>query len=330
MKHKFKYAIVGALLFAASGFNSAKAITADELLVAVQQFAGQVVQAFTQVGQAFVNHETRISDNDTRITAIEGGAAGIAVDCTADTNAFLNTTIQDNMTYTLTGMCKGPIWVGPGKNVTIEGDNTGATLSGPGSDSVLTMRGATVVLRNLTIDAAGSGNGISMEGSTIDVGRVVVQNASGSGMRIDGSSFAIVVDSEFNNNGEGIVITGSSNAFLLRNTVQGNSSRGVVIILNSSATVDDNTIINSQVGILVTKMSSLALHDNLIENNVDRGVVVADQYGYLTTDGSVNTIQGNGTDVDCQARGIFESPVAQISNTFRTSLFGCTVLGTVF
>ncbi len=145
---------------------------------------------------------------------------------------------------------------------------------------------------------------------------IKLQGSSGSGLRI--------------NQGEGIVITGSSNAFLLRNTVQGNSSRGIVINLNSSATVDNNTIIGNQVGILVTKMSSLALHDNLIENNVDNGVWVADQYGYLTTDGSENTIQGNGTDVACEARGIFESPVAQISNTYTTSLFGCTVLGTVF
>lgn len=275
------------------------------------------------------NIKSAVNDNDARITAIEAGAADIAVDCTSDTNAFHNTTIQSNMTYILTGICNGPIWVGQGKNVTIQGDITGATLSGSGSSGVLFMRGATVVLRNLTIDAA-SGNGINMEASSIDVGQIVVQNASGAGMRIDGTSFAIVADSEFNNSDVGIVITGSSNAFLVGNTVQNNSGRGVVVNLNSSATVDGNTIINNQVGILVTKVSSLALHDNLIENNVGIGVWVADQYGYLTTDGSVNTIQGNGTDVDCQARGIFDSPVAQISNTFNTSLFGCTVLGTVF
>ncbi len=267
-----------------------------------------------------------VDDNDIRTR----GAAVIAVDCTADTNAFLNTTIQDNMTYTLTGICNGPIWVGQGKNVTIQGGIAGATLSGPGSDSVLTMRGATVVLRDLTINAGGSGHGISMEGSSIDVERIVVRDASVSGMRIDGSSFAIVADSEFNNSVQGIVITGSSNAFLVGNTFQDNSSRGVVVNINSSATVSNNTIIDNQVGILVTKMSSLGLTDNSIENNVGIGVWVADQYGYLTTDGLVNTIQGNGTDVDCQARGIFESPVAQISNTSRTSLFGCTVLGTVF
>ena len=149
-------------------------------------------------------------------------------------------------------------------------------------------------------------------------------------MRIDGSSFAIVADSEFNNSSAGIQITGGSNASLVRNTFRDNSSRGVVVNINSSAFVADNTIINNQVGVLVTKMSSLILVNNLIENNVDKGVWVAHQYGYLSTEGSVNTIQGNGTDVVCNVRGIFESPVAQSSNTYTTSLFGCIVLGTVF
>jgi parallel beta-helix repeat protein len=231
----------------------------------------------------------------------------------------------------LTGACDdGPYFIF-GKNIKLQGwSSTGATLSSAGYDGVLFVRGATVGLRNLTIDATGSGSGISTEGSSIDVEGIVVQDASGAGMRIDGSSFAIVADSEFNNSGNGIVITGSSNAFLHGNTVHDNSSSGVVVIGNSSATLDNNAIIDNQVGILVTKMSSLAIHDNLIENNVGPGVWVADQYGYLTTDGSVNTIQGNGIDVDCQARGIFESPAAQISNTYTASLFGCTVLGTVF
>ena len=44
MKTKLKYIIFAFLLFGMGAFSSAKAITADELLVAVQQFAGQVVQ----------------------------------------------------------------------------------------------------------------------------------------------------------------------------------------------------------------------------------------------------------------------------------------------
>lgn len=61
MKDILKYAVTASLVFGASGFNSAKAVTADELLVSVQQFAGQVVDAFEQVGQALGGHEARIT-----------------------------------------------------------------------------------------------------------------------------------------------------------------------------------------------------------------------------------------------------------------------------
>ena len=230
----------------------------------------------------------------------------------------------------VTGVCDdGPYFIF-GKEIELLGftlKSTGATLSSSGSGDVLIVRGATVVLRNLTIDADGSGSGISTEGSSIDVEGVIVQNAT-AGIRLDGSSFAIVLDSEFNNNDLGIVILGSSNAFIHESTIQGSSSTGVTVVNSSNATVSNNTIINNQEGILVTKMSSLFIGGNLIENNVSRGVVIADQYGFL--EAAVNTIQGNGIDVDCQARGIFESPVAQISNTKTTALGGCTVFGTIF
>ena len=61
MKTKLKYIIFAFLLFGVGAFNSAKAITTDELLVAVQQFAGQVVQAFTQIGQALGDQFSRSS-----------------------------------------------------------------------------------------------------------------------------------------------------------------------------------------------------------------------------------------------------------------------------
>jgi len=231
----------------------------------------------------------------------------------------------------LTGVCDdGPYFIF-GKHIELIGfASTGATLSSLGSGDVLIVRGATVVLRNLTIDADGSGTGILIEGSSADINSVVVQDASGAGMTIDGSSYAIVGDSEFNNNDVGIVVIGSSNAFIHQSTIQGNSSRGVVVVGASSASISNSTLINNLVGVLVTKMSTLGLGGNLIENNTETGVQVADQYGFL--EAAVNTIQGNGTDVVCEARGIFESGVAQISNTQTTALSGCTLLGlgTVF
>ena len=231
---------------------------------------------------------------------------------------------------------KGPCDDGPyfifGKNLNLRGFGGGATLSAPaGSDIVLIIRGATVTLRDLTIDADDTGVGISIEGTSIEVDGVVVEDASGEGLRVDGSSFAIVTNSEFNNDNVGVAITGSSNAFLFGNTMQNNVSVGIVVALDSSATVQDNDIINNGVGLVVTKMSSAILADNLIENNSGPGILIANQYGYLSTESLPNIIQGNTPDVECQARGIFEAQVTNASTTLSTIISGdCTVFGTIF
>jgi len=79
MKTKLKYVIIASLIFGAIGFNSAKAITADELLanivVPVYQF---VIGTFATIGQVLVDHDARISDNEAKVTALEN--AGVATD----------------------------------------------------------------------------------------------------------------------------------------------------------------------------------------------------------------------------------------------------------
>ena len=232
----------------------------------------------------------------------------------------------------ITGVCDDGPYSIVGKNVRLQGFGpTGATLSSFGSSEVLFVLFATGELRNLTIDAVGSDIGVIIEGSSMELEEVVVQNASGAGIRIDASSYAPIKNSEVNNNGTGISISGSSNAFIHESTIQGNSGAGVVISGNSSATVSNNTIINNNEGVLVHTMSSLFIGGNLIENNVGPGVLITDLYGYLSTGDPVNTIQNNGVDVECQARGIFDSAVAQSSTTSTTLISsGCTVIGTIF
>ena len=146
-------------------------------------------------------------------------------------------------TVNFVGPCDdGPYFIF-GKNLNLRGLG-GATLSAPaGSQGVLFIRGATVELRNLTIDAALTDAGISVEGSSIKVDWVAVEDALRVGLRLDGSSFAIVSNSEFNNDDAGVVITGNSNAFLFRNTIQNNLSNGIVLNLNGSATVQENDIL---------------------------------------------------------------------------------------
>ena len=62
MKNKFRITIFSALLFALSGFNSAKAITADQLLVAMQAYAASVQENFDIVIQLFGEQDARITE----------------------------------------------------------------------------------------------------------------------------------------------------------------------------------------------------------------------------------------------------------------------------
>ena len=68
---------------------------------------------------------------DQRLSALEQIApTHVAIDCSADVDALLNTALQNNTTYTLTGMCNGPIWISNRNNVTIEGDASGSKDDG--------------------------------------------------------------------------------------------------------------------------------------------------------------------------------------------------------
>ena len=108
------------------------------------------------------NIKSAVNENDSRITAMGGSASDIVVDCSADANAFLNTTITDDTTYTLSGMCNGPIEVFRNRNVIIQG-----VVTNTKTDGVILPTGLTVdpfaaigvyesgvELRNLRLDAS--------------------------------------------------------------------------------------------------------------------------------------------------------------------------------
>ena len=108
-----------------------------------------------------------IAENSDRIDTLEAGSGPgggeIAVNCTADANAFMGNIIQDNTTYILTGMCNGPIWIENHRNVTITGDGDGDKDDGVmlPADLVANPFGAIgawnsqiVKLENLTVSAA--------------------------------------------------------------------------------------------------------------------------------------------------------------------------------
>ncbi len=100
---------------------------------------------------------------DQRITALETRTnQNVDVDCSADVNALINTTLEDYTTYTLTGMCNGPIHVTERRNVVIQGDGSGVKDDGIMLPSGLTehpfaalgvYESKAVTIENLTISS---------------------------------------------------------------------------------------------------------------------------------------------------------------------------------
>lgn len=233
----------------------------------------------------------------------------------------------------VTGDCDtGPFFIRKDRIRLLGFGDGGATLSGPdGGNRLLGVDGDNVELRGLNLDADGFSYGIITDGTKLIITDVEVENATDTGLFLTGGVHGIVRDSEFTGNGTGLRVSGSSNGYIVGTTFTDNSSGGIAVSMSSSATIMRNIIMNNGYGILVTKMSSAAVGDNLIEGNSNQGIWVAHQYGYLETHTPPNIIQGNGVDVECADRGIFESSVAQTSTTHATSLSGlCTVLGAIF
>ena len=138
-------------------------------LMAISQLAysGSITDNYTKgdvlTAGTLNNIKSAVNDIDTRVTTIEGGQTDIAIDCSANANAFLITTIKNNTTYTLNGMCNGPIWIEDRKNVTIQGDATGSKDDGVILQAGLTVQpyaaigvwqSRAITLDNLTVSAA--------------------------------------------------------------------------------------------------------------------------------------------------------------------------------
>jgi hypothetical protein len=99
-----------------------------------------------------------------RLLKLESGQMSYqAIDCNSDANALLDTTLENNTSYTLSGMCNGPILIDNHHDITLEGDASGSKDDGVVLPAGLTEHphGAVVVLKssairldNLTLSAS--------------------------------------------------------------------------------------------------------------------------------------------------------------------------------
>ena len=158
MNSKLKYIIVASLLYGASGFNSAKAITADELLVAVQQFAGQVVQAFTQVGQALGDHEARINELNDDVNSINNPPVSMVVNCPAESiqQAINNVRYGLEVTIFIVGQCNESVSIIK-DGITLSGNNDGDDTIDGGLTEVKINGAQRVQIEFLELTGAGYG-----------------------------------------------------------------------------------------------------------------------------------------------------------------------------
>jgi hypothetical protein len=114
MKTKFKYIVLGSLLFGMSGFNVAKAITWPELRQALLEFQAEVLQSFAEVNETLDVHETRISDNEAKVTALEN--ADVATDARiaaleAEPKANIAVAAPTPFDDINAGFTEGSVWV---------------------------------------------------------------------------------------------------------------------------------------------------------------------------------------------------------------------------
>ena len=115
MKTKFKYIVLGSLLFGLSGFNSARAATDHPALIeALLQFQAEVLQSFAEVNETLGDHETRVGDNEAKVTALEN--ADVATDTRIDAleaepKANIAVTAPTPFDDINAGFTEGSVWV---------------------------------------------------------------------------------------------------------------------------------------------------------------------------------------------------------------------------
>lgn len=123
-----------------------------------------------------------------------------------------------------------------------------------------------------------------------------------------------------------VFVDASSSAFLAEDIFDGNLHADVAVYNSSSAQVEASQFLNGNIGILVERLSSVSASGNLVQNHTGPGLLVSHHISVLTLDG--NTIENNGVDVECGARGMLIVNATQTSSTQATSIdSGCTVDG---
>ncbi len=147
------------------------------------------------------------------------------------------------------------------------------------------------VIKDLVIDAGGSGSGIKISQSDVffKIKNCTVYNSGtggfDAGIRLFSVSNGQLINNDFSNNFAGIYLASSSNNIISGNTVNENSWRGINLNDCTNNVISGNIANdNNQYGIILSYSDTNTVSGNTVNNN---------NYGILLSYGDMNTVSGN-------------------------------------
>jgi Right handed beta helix region len=193
-----------------------------------------------------------------------------------------------------------------------------AGISVFGANGVLiNTPGVNVVLRGLTINGQGGGNGIRMlAGNKLTVENCVISNLGATGIRVTGPTIVRVVDTIVRDNGSfGILLEDGALGTITRAVVSGSTSVGVVARgqlpgITTSISIADSIMDGNLSGVVATSENATAtvnvsIRDSSAVGNSKNGLAAASSAGgKVKLTASNNLVSNNQTGIAALTKNV--------------------------
>lgn len=215
----------------------------------------------------------------------------------------------------VTGVCDdGPYVIR--QDIKLAGPATLSATAGS-AGGILTIVGAKVELRNITIIADNASDGlVVLDNGTVTAINIVVSGAPSEGILVLYSSVLRIVSGTIKENRVGVNVANGSTMRMSHTTVEHNTLDGIDVSRDSAGAIFTSRINhNGRFGIHVLWDGTLQISDTEITNNGSHGVNIFLQ-SFMNFFDPPSTIESNGViDVNCEGRSGFFARTRQISVT---------------
>lgn len=348
MNHSIKITVIAAIVALSQNglagtitdtFNTGDTLTATKL--------NNVKTAVNANDAQITINSNDITDINTELSTVtnqiqevsENQQREVAINCDADANTFINTTIANNTTYILTGICNGPIEINGRSNITITGDDIGvkddgislaANVATDFPSALTVQRTQNLILDNLSLIAYSRVSSSANDNSRFTYNLNINKGSSASLYNIDivggdvglGSYDAASVRLFDGNTISGFLESGIEAG---RNSVIG--IRGTISVIGGTTPTPSsvpNVLVASHNATIRIKESGNTFTPSPSANNYDGNVLNASWNGVINVrDSNLNgnvvaenggNININGSDIDGEVRAERNS-VITINNT---------------